>query len=44
MIAHHDSLQLCSYRDFPIWLLRKRQDLRGTLDEDVGERWIRGSK
>ena len=25
MVVHHDSLKLCSDRDLPIWLLRKRQ-------------------
>ena len=35
MVAHHDSLKLCSDRDLPIWLLRKRQELTG---EDVGDR------
>ena len=33
--AHHDSLKLCSDRDLPIWLLRKRKELKG---EDVGDR------
>ena len=28
MVAHHDSLKLCSDRDLPIWLLRKRNELR----------------
>ena len=37
MVAHHDSLKLCSDRDLPIWLLRKRQELTG---EDVGNRVI----
>ena len=35
MVAHHDSLKLCSDRYLPIWLLRKRHDLKG---EDVGDR------
>ena len=35
MVAHHDSLKLCSDRDLPIWLLRKRHKLKG---EDVGDR------
>ena len=35
MVAHHDSLKLCSARDLPIWLLRKRHELKG---EDVGDR------
>ena len=35
MVAHHDSLKLCSDRDLPIWLLRKRHELTG---EDVGDR------
>ena len=35
MVAHHDSLKLCSDRDLPIWLLRKRHELKG---EDVGDR------
>ena len=38
MVAHHDSLKLCSERDLPIRLLRKRHELRGTLGEDVGDR------
>ena len=38
MVAHHDSLQLCSDRDLPIWLRRKRHELTGTLGEDVGDR------
>ena len=33
--THHDSLKLCSDRDLPIWLLRKRHELTG---EDVGDR------
>ena len=32
MVAHHVSLKLCSDRDLPIWLLRKRHELKG---EDV---------
>ena len=36
MVAHHDSLKLCSDRDLPIWLLRKRHELTG---EDVGD-WV----
>ena len=38
MVAHHDSLKLCSDRDLPIWLLRKRHNLRRTLrdPEDNG--------
>ena len=35
MVAHHDSLKLCSDRDLPIWLLRKRHGLTG---EYVGDR------
>ena len=35
MVAHHDSLKLCSDRDLPIWLLRKRHELTG---EYVGDR------
>ena len=35
MVAHHDSLKLCSTRELPIWLLRKRHELTG---EDVGDR------
>ena len=35
MVAHHDSLKLCSDRDLPIWLLRKRHEL---TEEDVGDR------
>ena len=35
MVAHHDSLKLCSDRDLPILLLRKRHELTG---EDVGDR------
>ena len=35
MVAHHDSLKLCSDRDLPIWLLTKRHELKG---EDVGDR------
>ena len=31
MVAHHDSLKLCSDRYLPIWLLRKHHELRGTL-------------
>ena len=38
MVAHHDSLKLCSDRDLPIWLLRKRHELTGTLAEDAGDR------
>ena len=38
MVVHHDSLKLCSDRDLPIWLLRKRHELTGTLGEDVGDR------
>ena len=38
MVAHHDSLKLCGYRDLPMWLLTKRHELRGTLGEDVGDR------
>ena len=37
MVAHHDSLKLCSDRDLPIWLLRKRHELTG---EDVGDRGL----
>ena len=37
MVAHHDSLKLCSDRDLPIWLLRKRHELAG---EDVGDQVI----
>ena len=35
MVAHNDSLKLCSDRDLSIWLLRKRYELTG---EDVGDR------
>ena len=35
MVALHDSLKLCSERDLPIWLLRKRNELTG---EYVGDR------
>ena len=35
MVAHQDSLKLCSDRDLPIWLLRKRHELKG---EYVGDR------
>ena len=35
MVAHYYSLKLCSDRDLPIWLLRKRHELTG---EDVGYR------
>ena len=35
MVSHHDSLKLCSDRDLPIWLLRKRHELTG---EYVGDR------
>ena len=38
MVAHHDSLKLCSDRDLPIWLQRKRHELTWTLGEDVGDR------
>ena len=38
MVAHHDSLKLCSDRDLPIWLLRKHHELTGTRGEDVGDR------
>ena len=38
MVVHPDSLNLCSDRDLPIWLLRKRHELPGTLGEDVGDR------
>ena len=31
-------MKLCSDRDFPILLLRKRNELTGTLGEDVGDR------
>ena len=37
VVAHHDSLKLCSDRDLPIWLLRKRHALTWTLKEDVGD-------
>ena len=30
MVSHHNSLKLCSDRDLPIWLLRKRHELRET--------------
>ena len=36
MVAHHDSLKLYSDRDLPVWLLRKRYELRWTLGEYVG--------
>ena len=39
MVAHHDSLKLCSDHDLPIWLLRKRHKMSGTLGEDVGD-WV----
>ena len=38
MVAHHDSLKLCSDRDLRIWLLRECHELRGTLWEDDGNR------
>ena len=38
VVAHHDSLKLYSDRDLPIWLLRKRHELRGTLGEYVSDR------
>ena len=38
MVAYHDSLNVCSDRDLPIWLLRKRHELTGTLGEAVGDR------
>ena len=38
MVVHHDSLKLCSDCDLPIWLLRKRHKLTGTLGEDVADR------
>ena len=38
MVAHHDSLKLCSDRVLPIWLLRKRHELTG---EDVGDRVLK---
>ena len=38
MVSHHDSLKLCSDRDLPIWLLRKRHELTRTLGEGVGDR------
>ena len=34
MVAHLDSLKLCSDRDLPRWLLRKRNELTGILGED----------
>ena len=34
MVAHHDSFKLCSDRDLPIWLVRKRHEL---TREDVGD-------
>ena len=37
MVAHNYSLELCSDRDLPIWLLRKRHELRRTLDKHVGD-------
>ena len=40
MVAHHDSLKLCSDRDLPIWLLRKRHEFRATLGVYVGDRVI----
>ena len=36
MVAHH-SVKLCGDRDLHIWLLRKRHELRGTLDDRVME-------
>ena len=36
MVAHHDSLKLCSDRDLPIWLMRKRHEMTG---EDIGD-WV----
>ena len=38
IVAHHDSLKLCSDRDLAIWLLMQRHELTGTLREDVGDR------
>ena len=38
MVVHHNSLKLCSDRDVPIWLQRKRHELTWTLVEDVGDR------
>ena len=35
MVAHHDSLKLCSDRDLLIWVMRKRHELTG---EYVGDR------
>ena len=37
MVAHHDSMKLCSDRDLPIWLLRKCHELTGVY---VGNRII----
>ena len=34
MVAHHDSLKLCSDRDLSIWLLMKRHEL--TEEEVIG--------
>ena len=34
MVAHNDSLKLCSDHDLPIWLLKKRHALRRNLGED----------
>ena len=31
-------MKLCSDRDLPIWLLRKRHELTGVVGEDVGDR------
>ena len=35
MVAHHDSLKLCSYSDLPIWLLMKRHELTGEYVGDL---------
>ena len=40
MVAHHDSLKLCSNHDLPIWLLRKRHEFRGNLWEAVDDRLL----
>ena len=34
MVSHQDFLKLCSDRDLPIWLPRKRHERTG---EDVGD-------
>ena len=40
MVVHHDYLKLCTDRDIPIWLLKKTNELTGTLGEDGSDQII----